>query len=136
MINRVVALAELRTATMKYAKRLAVLAPEALVAAKLAINSGLDAAGCRKALRVGADVAQVGEPGLDPGVGERGIDLLVELIDDLGGRALGNAHAEPSACLEAGHEIGHHRQVRERLRARRRGHRQRAQLAGADVLDR
>ena len=56
MINRVVALAELRTATMKYAKRLALIAPEALVAAKLAVNSGLDAAGFRKALQAGVDV--------------------------------------------------------------------------------
>jgi enoyl-CoA hydratase/carnithine racemase len=56
MINRVVALAELRTATMKYAKRLALMAPEALVAAKLAINRGLDEAGFRDALQTGVDV--------------------------------------------------------------------------------
>jgi enoyl-CoA hydratase/carnithine racemase len=56
MINRVVALAELRTATMAYAKRLALMAPEALVAAKLAINRGLEEVGFRDALQVGVDV--------------------------------------------------------------------------------
>ena len=56
MINRVVAPAELRTATMKYANRLALIAPEALVAAKLAVNSGLDTAGFRRALQSGVDV--------------------------------------------------------------------------------
>jgi enoyl-CoA hydratase len=56
LINRVVAPAELRAATMKYAKRLALIAPEALVAAKLAINRGLEAAGFRKALQAGVDV--------------------------------------------------------------------------------
>jgi len=34
----VVPLDELRTATMKYAKRMALIAPEALAAAKLAVN--------------------------------------------------------------------------------------------------
>src|SRR6266700_8144269 len=57
MINRVVPAAELDVATMKYAKRLALIAPEALVAAKLAINRGLDAAGFQNALQAGVDVA-------------------------------------------------------------------------------
>ena len=41
---------------MKYARRLALIAPEALVAAKLAVNRGLDAAGFRNALDAGLDV--------------------------------------------------------------------------------
>ena len=41
---------------MKYAKRLALIAPEALAAAKLAVNRGLDAAGFRTALNDGLDV--------------------------------------------------------------------------------
>src|SRR2546423_3788052 len=45
MINRVVPPQELAAATMKYARRLALIAREALVAAKLAVNRGLDAAG-------------------------------------------------------------------------------------------
>ncbi len=56
MVNRVVPAAELRAATMKYAKRLSLIAPEALAAAKLAINRGLDAAGLRNALNAGLDV--------------------------------------------------------------------------------
>ena len=56
MINRVVPAQELAAATMKYARRLALIAPEALAAAKLAINRGLDAAGFRNALNAGLDV--------------------------------------------------------------------------------
>jgi len=56
MINRVVPADELGSATMKYAHRLSLIAPEALAAAKLAINRGLDAAGFRNALNAGIDV--------------------------------------------------------------------------------
>jgi enoyl-CoA hydratase len=56
MINRVVPSAELAAATMKYARRLALIAPEALVAAKLAVNRGMEAAGLRDALNAGLDV--------------------------------------------------------------------------------
>ena len=41
---------------MKYAKRLALIAPEALAGTKLAINRGADAAGFRNAIRAGLDV--------------------------------------------------------------------------------
>jgi enoyl-CoA hydratase len=56
MINRVVRLAELREATLKYAKRLALISPEALKTTKLAINRGIEDAGFRNALRSGLDV--------------------------------------------------------------------------------
>ena len=56
MVNRVVPLAELRAATMKFAQRLALISPEALMATKLAINRGADAAGFRNAIRAGLDV--------------------------------------------------------------------------------
>jgi enoyl-CoA hydratase/carnithine racemase len=56
MVNRVVPAAELAAATMKYARRLALIAPEALAAAKLAVNRGLDVAGFRNALSAGLDV--------------------------------------------------------------------------------
>ena len=56
MVNRIVPPAELAAATMKYARRLALIAPEALAAAKLAVNRGLDAAGFRNALNDGLDV--------------------------------------------------------------------------------
>jgi enoyl-CoA hydratase/carnithine racemase len=56
MVNRVVPVADLAAATMKYAKRMSLIAPEALAAAKLAINRGLDVAGFRNALNGGLDV--------------------------------------------------------------------------------
>ena len=56
MVNRVVPAEELRTATMAYAHRMALIAPEALAAAKLGINRGADAAGFRAAIHAGLDV--------------------------------------------------------------------------------
>ena len=55
MVNRIVPLAELRAATLKYAKRLSLIAPEALVTAKRAINQGLESSGFRNALQAGID---------------------------------------------------------------------------------
>jgi len=56
LVNRVVPLADLASATMAYAKRMALIAPEALAGAKLAVNRGADAAGLRTAIRAGLDV--------------------------------------------------------------------------------
>ena len=56
MVNRIVPPSELAAATMKYARRLSLIAPEALAAAKLAVNRGLDAAGFRSAINNGLDV--------------------------------------------------------------------------------
>jgi enoyl-CoA hydratase/carnithine racemase len=56
MVNRVVPREALAAETMKLAKRLALIAPEALAAAKLAINRGADAAGFRNAMQAGIDV--------------------------------------------------------------------------------
>lgn len=56
MVNRVVPTGELRTATLAYAHRMALIAPEALAAAKLGINRGADAAGFRSAIHAGLDV--------------------------------------------------------------------------------
>jgi enoyl-CoA hydratase len=56
MINRIVPLAELRTASLKYAKRLSLISPEALYATKRAVNRVADAAGFRTALHAGLDV--------------------------------------------------------------------------------
>jgi len=55
MVNRVVPLAELRDASLRWAKRLSLISPEALYAAKRAINRGADAAGFRTALYAGLD---------------------------------------------------------------------------------
>ena len=56
MVNRVVPRAELGAATMKLARRMALISPESLMATKLAINRGADAAGFRNAIRAGLDV--------------------------------------------------------------------------------
>jgi enoyl-CoA hydratase len=56
MINRLVPRDELVEATIKYATRLALIAPEALAATKLAINRGADAAGFHNAMQAGIDV--------------------------------------------------------------------------------
>lgn len=56
MINRVVPLEELPAQALKYAKRLALISPEALAATKLAINRGAEAAGLRNAINAGVDV--------------------------------------------------------------------------------
>jgi enoyl-CoA hydratase/carnithine racemase len=56
MVNRVVPRAELAAATMKFARRMALISPEALMATKLAVNRGADAAGFRNAIRAGLDV--------------------------------------------------------------------------------
>ena len=56
MVNRVVPRADLAAATLKFARRLALISPEALAGTKLAINRGADAAGFRNAVRAGLDV--------------------------------------------------------------------------------
>jgi len=56
MVNQVLPLAELKEATFKFARRMANVAPEALVSTKLAINRGADAAGFRNAMQAGLDV--------------------------------------------------------------------------------
>ncbi|MET0631458.1 MAG: enoyl-CoA hydratase-related protein [Xanthobacteraceae bacterium] len=55
MVNRVVPAAELREATMKYAKRLSMISPEALRWGKRVINRGAEIAGFRAALEAGVD---------------------------------------------------------------------------------
>ena len=56
MINRVVPLAELPSASLRYAKRLSLISPEALYATKRAVNRVGDAAGFRTALYAGLEV--------------------------------------------------------------------------------
>jgi enoyl-CoA hydratase len=55
MINRVVPAADLRPATLRYAKRLALVSPEALRWGKRVINRGAEIAGMRAALESGVD---------------------------------------------------------------------------------
>lgn len=56
MVNRVVPLADLWAASLAWAKRLALISPEALYATKLAINRGADAAGFSNRIHIGLDV--------------------------------------------------------------------------------
>jgi enoyl-CoA hydratase/carnithine racemase len=56
MVNRVVPLAELQEASLRWAKRLSLISPEALYATKRAVNRAADAAGFRTALYAGLDV--------------------------------------------------------------------------------
>jgi enoyl-CoA hydratase len=56
MVNRIVPLGELDAASRRWAKRLSLISPEALYAAKRAINRTADAAGFRTALYAGLDV--------------------------------------------------------------------------------
>jgi enoyl-CoA hydratase/carnithine racemase len=55
MVNRVVPAAELRAATLRYAKRLALVSPETLRWGKRVINRGAEIAGIRAALESGVD---------------------------------------------------------------------------------
>ena len=56
MINRIAPRAELPAQALKFARRLALVSPEALAATKLAINRGADVAGFRNAMHAGVDV--------------------------------------------------------------------------------
>jgi enoyl-CoA hydratase/carnithine racemase len=56
MINRVVPRDELPAHALKFAKRLALISPEALAITKLALNRGAEAAGFRNAINLGVDV--------------------------------------------------------------------------------
>src|SRR5262245_39441128 len=55
---------------------------------------------------------EVGKPRLDLGVGKASVDLLVELLDDLGRRGLRCADAGPITRLVARYELTHGRDVR------------------------
>lgn len=56
MINRVVPRDELATQAMQFARRLALISPEALTVVKLAINRGAEMAGFRNAVDAGVDL--------------------------------------------------------------------------------
>jgi enoyl-CoA hydratase/carnithine racemase len=56
MVNRVVPRAELMAATLRVARRMALMSPEALAATKLAVNRGAECAGFLNAMHAGVDV--------------------------------------------------------------------------------
>src|SRR5262249_20361739 len=55
--------------------------------------------------------SKVGKPRLDLGIGEGGVNLSVELVDNFHGRGLGNANAKHYARLVAWDELVHGRDV-------------------------
>src|SRR5262249_56065379 len=76
------------------------------------------------------------KPGLDNGIGDSGVDLPVELLNHLAGRAPRRANSIPCTRLIARYEIAHSWDVRQCFQADRRGHCQGSNLAGANVLNR
>src|SRR5262245_19466666 len=82
------------------------------------------------------NTAKTDKPRLHLGIGQRGVDLLVELVDDLGGRASGRANTLPRARFEAWHEISLSRQLRQRLRPGRRRYRERTHSPTPDLFNR
>src|SRR5262245_61962940 len=78
--------------------------------------------------------AQVGKPHLQFGVRQRGVNLLVEFVDDLGRRVFGCADTYPCSRIVARHKLAQGWHIRQHLRARRSGDRQCAHFAALDVL--
>src|SRR5262249_24618088 len=71
-----------------------------------------------------SSATEFGQPRLDLGIGKAGVDLGVELVDDLSRRVPGRADPIPLARLEARQEFSHSWDARQRLRARRARYRQ------------
>src|SRR5262249_36644828 len=79
---------------------------------------------------------EIGKPRLDLGISKASVDLLVELLDNLGRRGVWRAEAVPITRLVARQKLTHGRDVRQRVRARRGGDSERAQPTSPDVLNR
>jgi len=65
-------------------------------------------------------------PRLDLGIDEGSINLVIELVDDLGGRIFGRANTYPVASLVPRHELADGRDVRQFVRTPRRRYGKRA----------
>src|SRR5262245_7259844 len=78
--------------------------------------------------------SEVSQPRLDFGIGEARVDLLVELLDDLGWRGLRCADAKPETRFVARHKLSQGRDVRQYVQARRASDRERAQPASPDIV--
>src|SRR5262245_1527901 len=85
----------------------------------------------RRACQHGAP--HVGDSSLDLGIGERRVDLSVELGHDRGWRMSGRTNSLPDTRLESREGFGHRRDIRERVRPHRGRYPKHAQLAGFDV---
>src|SRR6202008_2499314 len=80
--------------------------------------------------------AELDDPGFDPGIGEAGVELLVQQLDDVGRGVFRRADAGKTAGLVTGHEVRHRWNVRQHVQPGRGRYPQSAQLAGLDVFDR
>ena len=83
---------------------------------------------------VSAVASKRGEPGPELGVGECGVDLPVQGLDDVGRRVHGRAEAKPDGGLVARHELTQRRNIRQQLGASRAGCCEGAQQAVPNVL--
>src|SRR5262249_12343676 len=79
--------------------------------------------------------AEVSDTGLHLRIVESRVDLLVELVDDLGRRGPWSAEAVPITHLVARQELTHGRDVRQCLRPLPGGYCERMQPASPDILD-
>src|SRR5580704_10211542 len=78
-------------------------------------------------------VAKVDEAASDPGIGDTGIDRLVERADDFGRRTARRPNAQASHNLVARHGLADGRYIGQRSDALWRRHRKRPELASFDV---
>ena len=81
-------------------------------------------------------VSEIGETGLQLGIGKPCVDRFVEHLNYLGRGVAGRADPIERGGLIARERLGHGRHVRQRVGAGSAGHRKRTQLAGLHIFDR
>jgi hypothetical protein len=81
-------------------------------------------------------ITELGETLLHFGVGQTCIDLFVQSFNDFTRCILWCANPQPATCLIPRYKLIDCGDVRQRIQARRRGHRQRPQAASANKLNR
>src|SRR5262249_16992712 len=80
--------------------------------------------------------AKIDQTALELRIGERRVDLFVQLVDDRRRRRLGRADPEPRGGLVARQKFAERRKIRQCIRTRRAGHGEAAQLAGSYEIKR
>src|ERR1041385_8260529 len=81
------------------------------------------------------EATEFGDLGFYFRVGEALVDLLIELVDDIGRRVLGSPEPEPGTGLIARHELAHCRNIGQTLETRRLCYCKRSELTRPDQLD-
>src|SRR5215831_13164898 len=112
--------------------RLDVGRPDHLAPLLGVVRDDLDEIGGRADKRCASEVSQ---PRLDFGIGEAGVNCLIELVNNLRRRVLGRTDCNKCAGLEARQKFAQCRHVRELIRARLSADRKCAQLARPDMLN-